>query len=282
MVRTNFDLSKITWFKVGGLAENFSRTSTLLELQHIVQSFPQNIIIGNTSNILFSDKILQGCVIKLGSAFGKVEHLSNTKFRVGSSCLNTTLAKYMQGQGISGMEFLATIPGTVGGNIAMNAGCFGSEIFDILESVEILHKGKVLNVLKEEIPHTYRSATLPNGSIILSAILNGVESTPAKIQSTINAFVKKRTDAQPQNVRTGGSTFKNPSGYTAWELIRKTGAHKLQVGGAKVSEKHSNFLINDDNATAMDIFTLGEQIRTTVLKETGIALEWEIQRIGFE
>jgi UDP-N-acetylmuramate dehydrogenase len=280
-IRNNFNLSEITWFKVGGLAENFARPSTIEELVFLIKNFKPITILGNTSNILISDSNIKGCVVKLGSAFGKIEQITETKFRIGAACLDLTLAKHMQNLGISGMEFLATIPGTLGGNICMNAGCFGSEIFDVLESVEILQPdGTIINIQKNEIKHTYRFTNLPNNAIILSAILNGVKSTPEKIQNTINEFTKQRLESQPVNVRTGGSTFKNPNGYKAWQLIQEAGAHKLKIGGAEVSEKHSNFLINASGATAKDIYTLGELIHQKVLEKTGINLEWEIKKIG--
>ena len=280
-IRNKFNLSEITWFKVGGLAENFARPSTVEELLFLIKNFKPITLLGNTSNLLISDSNIKGCVVKLGSAFGKIEQITETKFRIGAACLDITLSKYMQNSGISGMEFLATIPGTLGGNICMNAGCFGSEIFDILESIEILQPdGTITNIQKNEIEYMYRFTKLPSSTIILSAILNGVKSTPEKIQNTINQFTKQRLESQPINVRTGGSTFKNPNGYKAWQLIQESDAHKLKIGGAEVSEKHSNFLINSGGATAKDIHILGELIRQKVLEKTGINLEWEIKKIG--
>jgi UDP-N-acetylmuramate dehydrogenase len=280
-IRNKFNLSEITWFKVGGLAENFARPSTVEELLFIIKNFKPITLLGNTSNVLISDRNIKGCVIKLGSAFGKIEQITETKFRIGAACLDITLSKYMQNSGISGTEFLATIPGTLGGNICMNAGCFGSEIFDILESIEILQPdGTITNIQKNEIEYMYRFAKLPSNTIILSAILNGVKSTSERIQNTINQLTKQRLESQPINVRTGGSTFKNPNGYKAWQLIQESDAHKLKIGGAEVSQKHSNFLINSGGATAKDIHTLGELIRQKVLEKTGINLEWEIKQIG--
>lgn len=280
-IRNNFDLSKITWFKVGGLAKNFVKANNIEELQEAVKIFPNFIILGNTSNVLISDQDITECIIKLGPDFGKVIQISETSFEVGASCLDTTLAKFMQSSGVSGMEFLCTIPGSLGGNIAMNAGCFGGEIFDVLQSIKILtSEGKIREIPAKEIPHSYRSVTLPKGCIVISAILNGVISTPEKIQNIMDDFFKKRLDAQPSNVRTGGSTFKNPDGFSAWKLIRETNSHTLKIGGAEVSEKHSNFLINTGTATAQDIYKLGELIRKRVYEKTGVILEWEIKTIG--
>jgi UDP-N-acetylmuramate dehydrogenase len=282
----NVSLAPLTWFRVGGIAKNFVRVSSIEQIVEVLQKFPNFFVIGNTSNLLISDREIETCIIKLGSAFSKIEQISETKFKVGASCLDSTLAHTIQESGISGMEFLATIPGTVGGNIVMNAGCFGGEIFEILESVDvILPSGKLTTLQKNEIPHSYRHAHLPEKSIIISATLNGVVSTKEKVRETINGFIQKRLDAQPSNVRTGGSTFTNPTsekamGRSAWQLIQEAQAHKFEVGSAKVSEKHSNFLINAGGATAKDIFTLGEMIRSTVLKKTGIELEWEVKFLG--
>lgn len=280
-IRNNFPLSTVTWFKVGGHAKFYARPANNDELISLLKEFGDLIILGNASNVLISDSPIEQCVIKLSSAFGKIVRISETAFEIGSACLDSTVAAYMQNIGISGMEFLATIPGTIGGNIAMNAGCFGSEIFDIIQSVTIMEKsGKISTLQNSEIPHSYRYTDLLEGSIILSAIVEGKHSSPDVIQRTIDGFVKQRLESQPQNVRTGGSTFRNPTKYKAWELIRNAGAETLKVGDAEISAKHSNFLINTGNATAHDIYTLGEMIRKKVLSHSGIDLEWEIQMIG--
>lgn len=281
-IRENFNLAEITWFKVGGFAKYFVRPSNNEELKYIIQKYSNYIILGNTSNVLISEKGLPECFIKLGAKFGKITQISETKFQVGASCLDSTLAKTMQNEGISGMEFLCTIPGTIGGNIMMNAGCFGGEIFDILESVEIMQEnGEIITLLKNEISYAYRHAVLPKNSIILSAILKGVKSDSVKIQQTMDLYTQKRLESQPVNVRTGGSTFKNPNNARAWELIRNADAHILKIGGAQVSEKHANFLINVGNATAQEIYTLGNLIQKKVLEHSGIMLEWEIKKIGY-
>lgn len=280
-IRTNYPLKEQTWFKVGGSAKYFIKPSTVGEISSIFERFPNVEVVGNTSNLLISDENLDTCIVKLGSSFAKISQLDEKTFKIGASCLDSTLAKVMQQAGISGMEFLGTIPGTVGGNIAMNAGCFGGEIFDLLQSVEvILPDGKIKVLNKEEIPHSYRNALLPNGAIVLSVVMQGVVSTKENVQLKMDELMQKRLEAQPQNVRTGGSTFKNPDGYSAWKLIRDCGAHLLKVGGAEVSPKHANFLINSGNATAQNIFTLGQLIRKKVFESSGIELEWEIKRIG--
>lgn len=279
-IRKDVDLSSMTWFKVGGVAENFARPSSLEELSYLINAFKKHTIVGNTSNLLIADGTIEGCIIKLGSGFGKIVQINETDFDCGAACLDLTVAKFIQMQGISGMEFLATIPGTIGGNVMMNAGCFGGEIFDILKSVTILIDGKIKTLQKQDIKYSYRHAELPPRSIVLSAVLSGTKSLPAKVQKVMDGYIQKRLDSQPINVRTGGSTFKNPMGHSAWQLIQAASAHKLKVGGAEVSEKHSNFLINTGGATAQDIYTLGEMIRKKVFKSTGTMLEWEIKRIG--
>lgn len=280
-IRQSVSLAPLTWFKVGGVAQHFARPSNVDELLHIIKQFPNFTIIGNTSNLLIADGLIEGCIIKLGSGFGKITQIAETEFDCGAACLDSTLAQFMQSQGVSGMEFLATIPGSLGGNIIMNAGCFGGEIFDVLKSVTILTlNGKVETIQKKDISHSYRHAVLPQNSIVLSAVLCGVKSMPENVQNTMDGFLKQRLENQPSNVRTGGSTFKNPKGHSAWKLIQEADAHKLKVGGAEVSPKHSNFLINTGGATAQDIFTLGELIRKQVFEKTGIMLEWEIKRIG--
>lgn len=279
-IRQNFPLSSISWFKVGGFAKNYARPSSVEELAELIKDYQEFIILGNASNVLISDGDIETLVIKLSSAFGKITQIDETEFEVGSACLDSTLASCMQEKGISGMEFLATIPGTLGGNIVMNAGCFGAEIFDIVKSVKIMEKnGKISTLKKKDIKYSYRYTDLPQDSIILSAILQGTKGNRKEIQETIDDLVSKRTEAQPQNVRTGGSTFKNPTGHSAWELIRQSGADKFTVGGANVSQKHANFLINTGSATAKDIYTLGENIRNAVFQHTSIKLEWEIKII---
>ena len=280
-IRQNLLLSPLTWFKVGGVAEYFARPSNIEELTYIIKQFPNFHIIGNTSNLLIADGLIEGCVIKLGSGFGKITQITETEFECGAACLDSTIAQFMQSQGVSGMEFLATIPGSLGGNIVMNAGCFGGEVFDVLKSVTILTENhKVETIHKKDIPHSYRHAVLPQNAIVLSAVLCGVKSTPETVQTTMDGFMQKRLESQPVNVRTGGSTFKNPQGHSAWKLVQEVDAHKLKIGGAEVSPKHSNFLINTGSATAQDIFTLGEIIRKQVFEKTGVMLEWEIKRVG--
>lgn len=280
-IREHYSLKDLTWFKVGGNARYFAKPQNTEDLSSVLQKFPEYKIIGNTSNLLISDYDLDFCVIKLGSHFGKIEQMNETTFKVGASCLDLTLAKSMQNLGISGMEFLGTIPGTFGGNVAMNAGCFGGEIFDLIQSIEImLPNGKIEILQKNEISYTYRHASLPKNAIILSAIVSGVISTKENVQNKMDELMQKRLEAQPQNVRTGGSTFKNPEGFSAWKLIRDCNAHLIKIGGAEVSEKHANFLINTGNATAQEIFTLGETIRKKVFENSGVMLEWEIKTIG--
>jgi len=254
-IQNNVKLAPQTWFRVGGNAKNFIKLNSVDEIKELLIKFPDFFIIGNTSNLLISDNDIEQCIIKLGSVFAKVEQISETSFKVGSACLDSTLSQIMQEKGISGMEFLSTIPGTIGGNVIMNAGCFGCEIFEILDSIEImLCNGEIMNLKKSDISYEYRKAYLPEKSIILSAIISGVVSKPENIKKVMHNYIQKRLEAQPSNVRTGGSTFKNTKNKSTWELIRECGADKF--------------------------FTLGENIRKAVFEKTGIELEWEIKKLG--
>ena len=227
-VLENYNLGGISWFKVGGNAKFFVKPSTVEELIKVGRQFSDYTIIGNTSNLLISDDGIDGCVVRLGSGFGKIEQLDGEKLKVGGACLDGTFAMTAQMYGISGMEFLFTIPGTIGGNVVMNAGCFGREIFEVLESVEIFVDGKVEVLKKEEISHGYRYTSLPVGAVVLSAILKGVKSSQEKVKEKMTELMTTRLEAQPSNVRTGGSTFKNPNGTSAWKLTNSFAATAQQ------------------------------------------------------
>ena len=207
--------------------------------------------------------------------------IQGSKIIVGAGCLDRTVVMRCLEKGLSGLEFLIGVPGTIGGAIAMNAGAYGSEIKELLEWVELVNEnGEIYRLSSSDLSMSYRCGNLPKKSIVLKAAFQCHKKDSKIIKNTIDDFLRKREESQPIRGRTGGSTFKNPEGYKAWELIDKAGCRGLSIGDAQMSEKHCNFLINLGSASADDIETLGEKVRAEVFKSSGIMLEWEIKIIG--
>jgi len=279
---SNADISSTSWFKVGGPIELLFIPKDLIDLTEFIENLSMEIpifVIGALSNTLIRDGGVKGIGIKLDEKFSNIK-INNDYLEVGSSCLNMKFAKYVQKKQIYGYEFLSGIPGTIGGSIKMNAGCYGREMSDILHEVTIIDRIQGLyNLPSKKLNMTYRNTKLSRDTIIISAKLKYYKDT----KSSINKFniKEKRLNSQPINKLTGGSTFKNPRGYKAWKLIEDAGCRGLSLGGAKVSEMHTNFIINYKNATANDIESLGNIVRQKVYENSGIKLEWEILKIGF-
>ncbi|MBY0282192.1 MAG: UDP-N-acetylmuramate dehydrogenase [Alphaproteobacteria bacterium] len=279
----NQKMSQTTWFKVGGPAEVFFKPAHAQDLSHFLKNKPSDMDIlcmGAGSNVLVRDHGIKGCVVRLGSGFSGIE-IDGPDIIVGAGCLDRTVVMKCLEEGISGLEFLVGVPGTIGGAIAMNAGAYGSEVKDFLRWVELMdEKGEIYRLSSSELSMNYRDGNLPEGSIALRAAFGCYKETQQVIKNKIDDFLKKREDSQPIKGRTGGSTFKNPEGYKAWELIDKAGCRGLRIGDAAVSEKHCNFLLNLDSATARDLEDLGETVRRKVKETSNIHLEWEILRLG--
>jgi UDP-N-acetylmuramate dehydrogenase len=279
----NAPLDDITWFGVGGKAQVLYRPENDDDLASFMKQRPKNIavcIIGVGSNLLVRDGGVKGVVVRLGIPFSKVD-VSDEYIRCGSASLNSKIAKEAMKKQIGGLEFLSGIPGTIGGAVKMNAGSFGREMKDILVSATVIDEnGTKREMSGKDLGFAHRTSIIPNNWIITGALLRGYKEDNAKIKENMEEIRIKRQESQPRGARTGGSTFKNPDGLKAWELIEKAGCRGLKVGGAMVSNKHCNFIINSGGATAQDIEELGLLVQKKVKEKTNIELEWEIKRLG--
>ena len=279
----NESLAKYTWLKVGGIASRIFFPEDVADLQQFMlkNNKQQYFVLGGGSNVLIRDGGYSGTVIKLDAPEFKQIKISDTEVICGAGVLNFRLKNQLVKSGIGGLEFLCSIPGTVGGAVAGNAGCFGREMSDVIKWVEImLADGDIIVLNSSDLEFSYRHTSLPRGCIVLSVGLRGMLADAKDIEQEINRQAEYRRIHQPQGILTAGSTFKNPQGYKAWELIKNSGADKIIIGGAKMSPLHCNFLQNDGEATAADIETLGEKIIYEVEKHSGIRLQWEIKIIG--
>lgn len=282
-------LAEITWFQVGGAAEIMFRPQDTADLQEFLRQKSPALpvtVIGVGSNLLVRDGGIDGVVIRLGREFNKIQKKSATQLYVGAAVLDTHIARTAQQEGIGGMEFLCGIPGTLGGGIRMNAGCYGKEFKDIVESIDVVGmNGQLKQIRLKDIGFSYRHSDLDIEDIVIGATLNGTADDPAFIAARMLNIQQQRQSTQPIRSKTGGSTFANPDpalsgGKKAWQLIDEAGCRGLQLGDAMVSEMHCNFLINKGQATAADIEALGETVRLRVLEHCGVHLKWEIDRVG--
>ncbi len=283
-MRTEIILAKRCWLQVGGAAEYLFTPADAADLVKFRQICPPNIPIfplGVGSNLLVRDGGIKGVVLRLGREFAQMQILENNRILVGAAALDVNLAQFACQHNIAGLEFLKGIPGTIGGALAMNAGAYGREISDVLESAQLVDAtGNILNLSPQELNFSYRHSQPPTGAIFTSAILQGKAGNTEEIQTRMDEITKARSQTQPINSRTGGSTFQNPPQHKAWELIDQAGCRGLQIGGAQMSELHCNFLINTGNATAADLENLGEEVRRRVWENSKVQLEWEIKRVG--
>lgn len=276
-------LAPVTWFRVGGPAEVMFRPADADDLADFLAKRPPDVpvtVIGVASNLLVRDGGVAGVVVRLGRGFAAIE-ASSTRVTAGAAVLGLNVAIAARVAGVGGLEFLSGIPGTIGGALRMNAGAYGREIKDVLESATALDNAGVRHELSlAEMGLSYRHCGVAEDWIFTGAILRGVEADCDAIQRRMAQIQAEREASQPIRARTGGSTFANPPGHKAWELIDRAGCRGLTRGGAMVSEKHTNFLINTGTATAADIEGLGEEVRRRVFEKFGVTLEWEIRRIG--
>jgi len=276
-------LAPVTWFRVGGPADVMFRPADADDLAEFLAKRPADVpvtVIGVASNLLVRDGGVPGVVVRLGRGFASIE-ISGTRVTAGAAVLDLNVAIACRAAGVGGLEFLSGIPGTIGGALRMNAGAYGREIKDVLESASALDSaGRRHELSLAEMGLSYRHCGVPDDWIFLGAALRGVEADRDAIQQRMAQIQSEREASQPIRARTGGSTFGNPPGHKAWELIDRAGCRGLTRGGAMVSEKHTNFLINTGAATAADIEGLGEEVRRRVFEKFGVTLDWEIRRIG--
>lgn len=282
-LRADVPLAPFTWLRVGGAAEALFIPKDEADLAHFLSSTPDDIpvqILGVASNTLVRDGGVKGVVIRLGPAFGNVS-TDGLRVTAGAAVLDKTVAKKAATAGIAGLEFYAGVPGTIGGALRMNAGCYGSETKDILQSVVAIDRtGRRQLMSLEDMQYSYRHCGAAKDLIFTEAVFEGTPDTPSAILARMDDITAKREGSQPIREKTGGSTFKNPEGHSSWKLIDEAGCRGLRVGGAQMSEQHCNFMINADGATAEDLEKLGETVRARVLETQGVELQWEVRRIG--
>ncbi len=276
-------LANVTWFRVGGPAEVLFKPADLEDLRAFMSAKPADIpvtMLGVGSNLLVRDGGIPGVVIRLGRAFAEIR-VEGHRVIAGAAALDLNVALAARDAGLAGLEFLSGIPGTIGGALRMNAGAYGSDIAALLHKATAIDEtGQLRQLDHAEMGFTYRHSAIAEDWIFVGAELIGSPDDPAAIQTRIQEIQQNRSESQPVRARTGGSTFVNPSPKRAWELIDAAGCRGLKVGGAMVSEKHCNFLINTGTATAAEIEALGEEVRRRVREHSGINLQWEIKRIG--
>jgi len=283
-VKFEYDLKKKNWFNIGGKTKAFFKADNLKELVKFLKKINNKekiFILGAGSNILVSDKLFDGIVIKLSKNFNNISLLGENVVIAGSAVLDKSLSDFTSENNLSGFEFLSCIPGTVGGGIKMNAGCFGKEFKDILLSIQAIDKsGNVVTIPSKDINFDYRKNDLNDDLIFLSASFKGVKSSSSKIRLETAKLKKKKEQVQPTKIKTSGSTFKNPISQTdkkVWELIKQSVPLDKTFGDASISAKHCNFFVNEGNATFNDMNNLIKFVTKKVFEKTGISLEKEIK-----
>ena len=285
IIYKNEKLSKYSWFNLGGPAEVLFKPNSIEELKNFLVKKKINnkniFILGAGSNTLFRDTGFNGFVIKLGKQFTNIKLLENNKVEVGAATLDKKLADFACQNSISGFEFLSCIPGSIGGAVTMNSGCYEkdiSKIFHSLKAIDLNGDLKVFN--KDEIKFFYRGNNLDRKLIILNVTFQGKGGNKSEIQSLQDSFLKEKKDSQPNRIKTCGSTFKNPKNEKAWKLIKLSDCSNITVGGASISSKHCNFFMNNGKATSSDVEKLIEKVKEKVLLKTGVSLELEIKIVG--
>lgn len=283
-LKANAPLGNIMWFRVGGPAQLLFSPADEVDLCYFLENSPPHLpvtLIGLGSNLLVRDGGIPGVVIRLGRGFGGIGVEENARLRAGAAVPDVKVARAAAEAGIAGFAFYRGIPGAIGGALRMNGGAHGRETKDILvEARAVDRSGKVHNLSNADMGFSYRHCGAPDDYIFTEALFGGILGDPPAIFAEMNDVAEYREEHQPIKSRTGGSTFKNPPGHSAWQLIDQAGCRGLRIGGAQVSEKHCNFLINEGGATAADLEMLGERVRERVKEATGIELEWEIRRLG--
>ncbi|WP_170395658.1 UDP-N-acetylmuramate dehydrogenase [Ruegeria arenilitoris] len=287
-------LNDLTWLRVGGPADYLFQPADIEDLQHFLRDLPAAVPVfpmGVGSNLIVRDGGLRAVVIRLGRGFNGISVDDNT-VTAGAAALDAHVARKAADAGVD-LTFLRTIPGSIGGAVRMNAGCYGSYTADVLRKATIVtRQGEVLDLSPEDLNFRYRQSDLPDGAVLVSATFEGPAGDPEELHTRMAAQLQKRDETQPTKDRSAGSTFRNPAGFSstgraddvhdlkAWKVIDDAGMRGASRGGAQMSPKHSNFLINTGSATASDLEGLGEEVRKKVYETSGITLEWEIMRVG--
>jgi UDP-N-acetylmuramate dehydrogenase len=283
-VTSQAPLAPLVWFKSGGAAETLFEPADVADLAAILAALDPAtpvMALGLGSNLIIRDGGVPGVVVRLGKQFAKVERVDEVTLDCGGGASGILVSSSARDAGIGGIEFLRSIPGTVGGFVRMNGGAYGREVKDILIEVKVvLRSGELVTLTNADLGYTYRHSKLPDGAIVVSATFRGYPAQPAAVQAEMDRIAFAREASQPLRSKTGGSTFKNPLPKKAWEVIDAAGCRGLRIGDAQVSEKHCNFLLNLGTATSADIEALGEEVRARVRAHSGTELEWEIQRVG--
>ncbi|MDC0736935.1 UDP-N-acetylmuramate dehydrogenase [Cognatishimia sp. SS12] len=288
-------LADLTWLRVGGPADYLFQPADVADLQDFLAALDPSVAVfpmGVGSNLIVRDGGLRAVVVRLGRGFNSIEVLERGQLRVGAAALDAHVARKAADAGID-LTFLRTIPGAIGGAICMNAGCYGSYIADVFVSARaVTRAGELVTLTAEDLKFQYRQSDLAEGWVLVDAVLQGSDGTPEELHARMAEQLAKRDATQPTKDRSAGSTFRNPAGFSstgkaddvhdlkAWKVIDDAGMRGAQIGGAQMSEKHSNFMINAGGATAADLENLGEEVRKRVFETSGITLEWEIKRVG--
>ncbi len=286
-LRKNVNLSNYSWFNLGGAAEFFFKPENKNQLIEFLKEIKnENIkitVLGAGSNTLIRDNIVKGAVIKLGSNFSYTKLINKNTIEVGAATLDRKLANYAKDNNIANFEFLSCIPGSIGGAITMNSGCYGNDISKILQSIQVIDKKDLIvkEIKKKNINFLYRGTNLTDDLIIISAKFQGVINNKNKIEKKQSGFIERKKMSQPSQIKTCGSTFKNINkDKKAWMLIKESGCENLKVGDAVISQKHCNFFVNKGNAKSKDIETLIKKVKKKVYEKTGVNLQLEIKIIG--
>ncbi len=283
-----------SWFRCGGKADILFEPDSQDDLAFFLKRYPVDeplTVLGSMANVIVRDGGVRGCVIQLGKPFAEIQ-VMGTKILAGAGALNGSVAAAAAKAGIGGLEFLSGIPGTVGGALRMNAGAYGTEVKDVLVGAMALSRdGGFLPLMPEDMKMSYRKCGVDEGAVFLGGVFQGKKEEKSEVKKRLKEIKTTRRKTQPIAEKTGGSTFANPSdealekaglekGLKAWQLVERVGGRELQIGGARMSDKHLNFMINVGNATAADLENLGNEIIKRVLDDCGLELRWEIKRIG--
>jgi UDP-N-acetylmuramate dehydrogenase len=282
-VEANASFADFIWFRTGGAAQWLVRPRDMADLAQFLAGLDPAMpvfAVGVGSNLIVRDGGLPGVTVRLPKSFARVS-IEGDCVRAGAAAMGITVASAARDASLAGLEFLRGIPGTAGGAVRMNAGAYGRDVADILVEATVVRRDGRIEVLPaHDFGFSYRHSALPAGDIIVEAVFRGSPGDKAVITAEMDRIAAEREAAQPLRSRTGGSTFKNPPGHKAWQLVDAAGCRGLMVGGAQVSEKHTNFLINTGSATSADIEALGDEVRARVRAQSGVELEWEIERVG--
>ncbi|WP_028641662.1 UDP-N-acetylmuramate dehydrogenase [Novosphingobium acidiphilum] len=277
-------LAPLVWFKAGGTAQWLFEPADAADLGAFMAALAPDVpvmALGLGSNLIVRDGGVAGVVVRLGKAFAGVRTVDPVVLDCGGGASGVLVSSTARDHGIAGLEFLRSIPGTVGGFVRMNGGAYGCEVKDVLVDCDVvLRSGQAVTLTCADLHYAYRHSDLADGAVVVAARFRGRPGEPAAIQAEMDRIAAAREASQPLRTKTGGSTFKNPPGHKAWELVDRAGCRGLTLGGAQVSDKHTNFLINMDNATSAEIEALGELVRDKVRAASGVDLQWEIKRVG--